>query len=131
MIRELAQLDADTAHHLLGVVFDIDDTVTRGGVLEPEAYAAMHRLAAGGLFPLERLRGNLVGWEDRAQVARAYDQALAFVDHLVERYGEDLVFAMVGACRDGGVEGAAAHFRERTLVDLDQVLGDLADDLQR
>jgi hypothetical protein len=38
---------------------------------------------------------------------------------------------MVGACRDGGVEGAAAHFRERTLVDLDQVLGDLADDLQR
>ena len=92
---------------------------------------ARSRLAAGGLFPLERLRGNLVGWEDRAQVARAYDQALAFVDHLVERYGEDLVFAMVGACRDGGVEGAAAHFRERTLVDLDQVLGDLADDLQR
>lgn len=92
---------------------------------------ARARLATVALFPLERLNGNLVGWEDRAEVARAYDQALAFVDHLVVQYGPDLVFSMIGACREGGVEGAAAHFKGRTLVDLEAVLGDLADSLPR
>lgn len=92
---------------------------------------ARARLATAALFPLARLNGNLVGWEDRAEVARAYDQALAFVDHLSAQYGPDLVFSMIGACREGGVEGAAAHFEERTLVDLEAVLGDLADSLAR
>jgi len=92
---------------------------------------ARARLASSTLFPLSRLNGNLVGWEDRAEVARAYDQALAFVDHLAVQYGPDLVFSMIAACRGGGVEGAAAHFKERTLVDLDPVLGDLADSLTR
>lgn len=92
---------------------------------------ARARLATAALFPLARLNGNLVGWEDRAEVARAYDQALAFVDHLSAQYGPDLVFSMIGACREGGVEGAAAHFKERTLVDLEAVLGDLADSLAR
>jgi hypothetical protein len=92
---------------------------------------ARARLGASSLFPLARLNGNLVGWQDRGEVARAYDQALAFVDHLAVQYGPDLVFSMIAACRDRGVEGAAAHFRERTLVDLDAILGDLADSLPR
>jgi HAD superfamily hydrolase (TIGR01484 family) len=46
-----------------GVVFDIDDTVTRNGVLEPDAYAAMHRLADAG-FELVAVTGRPLGWTD-------------------------------------------------------------------
>ena len=46
-----------------GVVFDIDDTVTRDGVLEPGAYCAMHQLAAAGL-DLVAVTGRPLGWTD-------------------------------------------------------------------
>jgi HAD superfamily hydrolase (TIGR01484 family) len=46
-----------------GVVFDIDDTVTRNGVLEPDAYAAMHLLAGAGL-ELVAVTGRPLGWTD-------------------------------------------------------------------
>ncbi len=46
-----------------GLVFDIDDTVTRNGVLEPAAYAAMHRLAGAG-FELVAVTGRPLGWTD-------------------------------------------------------------------
>jgi HAD superfamily hydrolase (TIGR01484 family) len=46
-----------------GVVFDIDDTVTRGGVLQPTAYAAMHQLVRAG-FDLVAVTGRPLGWTD-------------------------------------------------------------------
>lgn len=46
-----------------GVVFDIDDTVTRNGVLEPDAYSAMHLLADAG-FELVAVTGRPLGWTD-------------------------------------------------------------------
>ncbi len=46
-----------------GVVFDIDDTVTRNGVLEPSAYAAMHDLVGAG-FELVAVTGRPLGWTD-------------------------------------------------------------------
>jgi len=46
-----------------GLVFDIDDTVTRQGVLEPDAYAAMHRLRSAG-FELVAVTGRPLGWTD-------------------------------------------------------------------
>jgi HAD superfamily hydrolase (TIGR01484 family) len=46
-----------------GLVFDIDDTVTRNGVLEPGAYVAMHRLADAG-FDLVAVTGRPLGWAD-------------------------------------------------------------------
>ncbi|KPK16713.1 MAG: hypothetical protein AMJ62_04410 [Myxococcales bacterium SG8_38] len=46
-----------------GVVFDIDDTVTRNGVLEPDAYAAMHQLAGAGVH-LVAVTGRPLGWTD-------------------------------------------------------------------
>jgi HAD superfamily hydrolase (TIGR01484 family) len=46
-----------------GVVFDIDDTVTRNGVLEADAYAAMHLLAGVG-FDLVAVTGRPLGWTD-------------------------------------------------------------------
>jgi hypothetical protein len=110
-----------------GVAQWLEEPARRGA----DVGLARARLGASSLFPLARLNGNLVGWQDRGDVARAYDQALAFVDHLAVQYGPDLVFSMIAACRDRGVEGAAAYFRERTLVDLDAILGDLADSLPR
>lgn len=46
-----------------GLVFDIDDTVTKHGVLEPDAYAAMHLLADAG-FELIAVTGRPLGWTD-------------------------------------------------------------------
>jgi HAD superfamily hydrolase (TIGR01484 family) len=46
-----------------GVVFDIDDTVTRNGILEPDAYQAMHRLSGSG-FELVAVTGRPLGWTD-------------------------------------------------------------------
>jgi HAD superfamily hydrolase (TIGR01484 family) len=46
-----------------GVVFDIDDTVTRNGVLDPGAYAAMHQLVGAG-FELVAVTGRPLGWTD-------------------------------------------------------------------
>lgn len=89
---------------------------------------ARARLAAGGadLISLGDLTGSLIGWKERAKITRAYDQALAFTDYLVEQYGIDLVFEMVAACAADGAKGAGEHFRARILVDLDVVLNDFA-----
>lgn len=46
-----------------GLVFDIDDTVTRNGVLEEEAFSAMHRMADAGLV-LVAVTGRPLGWTD-------------------------------------------------------------------
>jgi HAD superfamily hydrolase (TIGR01484 family) len=46
-----------------GLVFDIDDTVTRNGVLEPGAYSAMHRLVGAGV-ELVAVTGRPLGWAD-------------------------------------------------------------------
>ncbi len=46
-----------------GVVFDIDDTVTRNGVLEANAYSATHLLADAG-FELIAVTGRPLGWTD-------------------------------------------------------------------
>jgi len=46
-----------------GLVFDIDDTVTRNGVLEAGAYSAMHQLADAG-FTLVAVTGRPLGWTD-------------------------------------------------------------------
>lgn len=102
----------------------------------PSATSGKVRLARGRLgasdqplFRLSELQGTLALWKDRAKIARAYDQALAFTDYLVQTYGSDLVFEMVAACKAGGAGGAAARFREALLVDLEVVVGDFRDDL--
>lgn len=46
-----------------GVVFDIDDTVTRNGILQPIAYAAMDELVRAG-FELVAVTGRPLGWTD-------------------------------------------------------------------
>lgn len=57
-----------------GVVFDIDDTVTRNGVLESAAYSAMHRLTRAGI-QLVAVTGRPLGWTD--VLARQWPLCLA------------------------------------------------------
>ena len=59
---------------LRGIVFDIDDTVTRGGRLEAEAFDALHRLDAAGLV-LVAVTGRPLAWADVA--AQLWPIALA------------------------------------------------------
>lgn len=87
--------------------------------------------SAAGLFPLSELQGTLAQWQDRAKIARAYDQALAFTGYLIDQYGTELAFQMVAGCKTAGAEGAGAAFRSAILVDLDLVLADFRDSLGR
>ena len=82
---------------------------------------ARGRLATSNepLFRLSELQGTLAKWSDREKIARAYDQALAFTDYLIQQYGENLVFEMVGA-----ESGADSHFQSRLLIPLATVLDD-------
>jgi HAD superfamily hydrolase (TIGR01484 family) len=48
-VEPIRSLPAAHARHLSGVCFDIDDTITRHGTLELEAYAALFQLARAGL----------------------------------------------------------------------------------
>jgi len=59
---------------LRGLVFDIDDTVTRNGVLEASAYTAMHQLSSAG-FELIAVTGRPLGWADL--IARQWPVRLA------------------------------------------------------
>lgn len=57
-----------------GLVFDIDDTVTRNGVVEADAYAAMHLMADAG-FEMLAVTGRPLGWTD--VIARLWPVRLA------------------------------------------------------
>jgi hydroxymethylpyrimidine pyrophosphatase-like HAD family hydrolase len=60
-VRSLHEMPVQTARNLLGVAFDIDDTVTRHGRLELAAFRAMHELAEAGLH-LVAATGRPIGW---------------------------------------------------------------------
>lgn len=62
-MRSLTDVSAQACRALVGVAFDIDDTVTRGGRLEPAAFRAMHGLAESGLR-LVAVTGRPLGWVD-------------------------------------------------------------------
>ena len=55
-----------------GVLTDIDDTLTRDGVIEPEALAALHALAAARM-PVVAITGRPAGWSE--PFARAWPVA--------------------------------------------------------
>ena len=62
-MQPLSELPVRTARELIGIAFDIDDTVTRNGRLELAAFRAMHELAEGGLH-LVACTGRPIGWID-------------------------------------------------------------------
>lgn len=57
-----------------GLIFDVDDTVTRAGRLEREAFTAMWALADAG-FELVAVTGRPLGWAD--VIARQWPVAVA------------------------------------------------------
>jgi HAD superfamily hydrolase (TIGR01484 family) len=48
---------------VIGVMTDIDDTLTRDGAIEPAALAALHDLAAAGV-PVVAITGRPLGWSE-------------------------------------------------------------------
>lgn len=59
--RPLAELPAARLAQIVGVMTDIDDTLTHNGAIEPEALAALHALARAGL-PVIAITGRPLGW---------------------------------------------------------------------
>jgi HAD superfamily hydrolase (TIGR01484 family) len=70
--RPLAELPRAALQPLLGVMTDIDDTLTRAGRIEPSALAALQRLAAAGM-PVVAITGRPLGWSE--PFARAWPVA--------------------------------------------------------
>lgn len=62
-LRPLVELSEAACRALRGVVFDIDDTMTRGGRLEPDAYDALCRLTRAGLEAVA-VTGRPLAWAD-------------------------------------------------------------------
>ena len=59
-MRPLAELDA---HGIEGIVFDVDDTITRDGVVEREAFDALWALRERGMIAIAAT-GRPLGWSD-------------------------------------------------------------------
>jgi HAD superfamily hydrolase (TIGR01484 family) len=62
-LRPIRELDPQVCRALIGVVFDVDDTVTRGGTLEETAYSALFRLREAGL-KLVAVTGRPLGFAE-------------------------------------------------------------------
>jgi len=60
-VRPIAALEAEEARSLLGLVFDLDDTLLTRGELTEAAYAALFRLRESGLR-LVATTGRPAGW---------------------------------------------------------------------
>ena len=59
--RPLAALSAHDLAQVIGVMTDIDDTLTRDGAIEPVALAALHALAQARV-PVVAITGRPLGW---------------------------------------------------------------------
>jgi HAD superfamily hydrolase (TIGR01484 family) len=70
--RALAEWPAAARAGLLGVMTDIDDTLTRDGSIEPAALAALHALAEAQV-PVIAITGRPAGWSE--PYARAWPVA--------------------------------------------------------
>jgi 1,2-diacylglycerol 3-alpha-glucosyltransferase len=62
-LEPISTLPASTARSVTYVLTDIDDTLTRDGMLEPEAYEALWRLMRAGLKVIP-VTGRPAGWCD-------------------------------------------------------------------
>lgn len=62
-MRPIRELEPGTAQALLGIVFDVDDTLTRHGRVEEEAYSALWELRAAGLL-LMAVTGRPLGFAE-------------------------------------------------------------------
>lgn len=73
--RPILEMTPGEARRVEGVLFDVDDTMTRDGVLEVEAYEALFRLRAAGLSRVA-VTGRPLGWSDVIAATWPVDCAL-------------------------------------------------------
>ena len=100
-LRPLTELPTACLAALRGVLTDIDDTLTRDGVIEPAALTALHRLAAAGV-PVIAVTGRPAGWS--APLAMAWP-----VRAIVAENGALLLRCENGALRPDFVDDAATR----------------------
>jgi HAD superfamily hydrolase (TIGR01484 family) len=62
-MEPIDEMSAEIARSLEGVIFDFDDTLTRQGVVEEEAFAALYRLREAGL-KLVLITGRPLTWAE-------------------------------------------------------------------
>ena len=86
---------------IVGVLTDIDDTLTRDGAIEPVALAALGRLAAAQL-PVIAITGRPMGWSEA--FARVWPVAA-----IVAENGAVALFRKAGALRIEYAQDAATR----------------------
>ncbi len=89
----------------------------------PDLGGARERLAGGPLIALERLEGSLAGWEDPAEILRAYAQSLLLVERIHREWGEEALRRMILSCGRG--VSPDRSFQSWTGVPLSAVVEDL------
>lgn len=107
-MRPIAELPAAVARRIRGVLTDIDGTLTDGGRLGPEAYAALWRLRQAGLWVIP-VTGRPAGWCDL--IARQWP-----VDAVVGENGA-LAYWPAGDRLERRVHPAAAEARAAERLD--------------
>lgn len=121
-MRPLHELPADAARALVGVCFDVDDTVTTDGLLDPDAYAALFSLRAHGL-KLMAITGRPLGFAEI--IARTWP-----VDVAVGENGAGFVARTAGGLETGywdpvevrkAQQGILARIRTRVAATLPDV----------
>ena len=87
--RPLAELPDADAQAVIGVLTDIDDTLTTDGAITPDALAALAALKAAGLHVIA-ITGRPMGWS--APFARPLDQGGWPIDAIVAENGAVALF---------------------------------------
>jgi HAD superfamily hydrolase (TIGR01484 family) len=105
VMRPLTELPAATCRALEGVVFDVDDTLTDGGLLTEVAYAALWALRHGGLH-LVAVTGRPLGWCD--VLARHWPVAAAIGEN-----GGGWVFRRHDRVEEGYFDDAPTRHEQR------------------
>ena len=105
-MRALAELDARAVR---AVLIDIDETLTTGGRLTADAYAALERLHASGRIVVP-VTGRPAGWCDH--IARMWP-----VDAVVGENGAFYFFYADGKLRKRFIDDAAAREQKRAKLE--------------
>ena len=88
--RPWADVPAGVLHGVLGVLTDIDDTLTTAGAITPDALGALQRLRSAGV-PVIAITGRPMGWS--APFAGPLDQGGWPVDAIVAENGAVALFS--------------------------------------
>jgi HAD superfamily hydrolase (TIGR01484 family) len=104
-MRSIHELAPEVCRHLVGVVFDVDDTLTDHGQLTDVAYDALWALARQRLF-MVAVTGRPLGWCD--VFARQWPIAAA-----VGENGGGWIFRQAGKIRDGYFDDEPVRAEQR------------------